>query len=294
MSEAIGMTNVNAYNSNAYNSLAVKLENIKDEQGLLGNAWNGFKELTGLGQSYSKCESMLEKYKNGEIDISQAMEYIDDFKNKQDNMVELEKNILTGTGAIAVSIATSGAAVPSILATGAATGATLKTGLGVLDRATNKVEDDALDSKEVAKDVISGTITGATSAIPSKAFGKLTSGIENNLARDIATKAACSAACGAVSGSVGYLTDVALDEVKQFDFGSLVGATVSSAAVSGTVGAGVGAFQNTGIGQQITTKLASLGNSQNESQIIQDSVTSATRKVAGREVNDAKAVLQGA
>lgn len=297
MSEAI--STASGVNSRTYNQLAVKLESIKKEQGVLGSVWNGFKEFTGLGQSYTKCESMLEKYKNGEVDITQAMDYINDYQNKQDNMVELQKNLIAGTAAIAASVATGGAAttlagLAAILGSGAATGAVVKTGLGAIDRATNEVDNDVLDTEEIAKDAISGSITGATSAIPSDPFNIFTKGIKNEAAKKVATQAVCSVACGAVSGSTSYLTDVAMDEDKEFDFGSLTASTVSSAAVSGVVGAALGGFKVTGIGKSVESSLKSLGKTECQSKIITDATSSATRKIGGREVNNLKEALNAA
>jgi len=291
MSEAI--SNVSGTSSRTYNELAAELKSVQREQGVLGNIWNGLKEATGLGQSYSDCESMLEKYKNGEVSITQAMDYIDDYKNKQDNMVELEKNIITGTTAIAASVASGGVAtsaigLATILGAGAATGAAVKTSVGAIDRATNQIEDDVLDTDEIVKDAISGSVTGATSAIPSEPFGKLTSGIKDTALQDVATKAICSAACGATSGSTSYLTDVALDEDKDFDLGDFASSTAASAVVSGIVGAGVGAFKNTNLGKNINESITSLGSSENGKKILEDSASSNTRKVVGREVNNLK------
>ena len=100
---------------------------------------------------------MLEKYKNGQISLEEAMEYIEDFEKKQENAVNLISNIATGIGSIA--LATTAVAGGPIgwglaLAKGAPIGAAIKTGLKTLDRATNNVEGDELDGKELIKDAI--------------------------------------------------------------------------------------------------------------------------------------------
>ena len=128
-----------------------KLKEAKDKQGFLGNIWNGFKEVTNLGQSASDCDSMVKKFKMGKISFEEAVQYIEDFENKQDNMADLFSNVLTGTAAIAATVATSGVGtigLATALKIGAPVGAIAKTALGTVDRATNNVEGDEFDTKE--------------------------------------------------------------------------------------------------------------------------------------------------
>lgn len=280
---------VDAVSTSSYNQLQLKLKEAKNKQGVLGQTWNSFKEGTGLGQSYSDCKKMVEKYKDGEISMTEAMEYIQDFEDKQDNIADLKKNIITGTSAIvatAGAVAAGGALAP-ILLTGAAVGAIAKTAVGLIDRGTNKVKNDEFDAKTIAKDVISGATTGAASALPSGAVsGKLASKFTNKTIQGMVKYGTCSALCGATSGAIGYTTDVALNEDKQFNFGELVKNSATSAIVSGTVGAGLGAFQVSGAGQTLTKDLEKLGHSDKASVSIRDSFFSGLRKIFGRNVND--------
>ena len=280
---------VDVVNTSSYNQLQLKLKEAKNKQGVLGQTWNSFKEVTGFGQSYSDCKKMVEKYKDGEISMTEAMEYIQDFEDKQDNITDLKKNIITGTSAIvatAGAVAAGGALAP-ILLTGAAVGAIAKTAVGLIDRGTNKVKNDEFDAKTIAKDVISGATTGAASALPSGAVsGKLASKFTNKTIQGMVKYGTCSALCGATSGAIGYTTDVALNEDKQFDFGELVKNSATSAFVSGTVGAGLGAFQVSDAGQTLTKDLEKLGHSDKASVSIRDSFFSSLRKIFGRNVND--------
>ena len=278
-----------AISNNSYYQLQLKLKEAKDKQGVLGKTWNEFKEITGLGQSYSDCEKMADKFKNGEISLTDAIEYIQDFEDKQNNIADLKKNIITGTAAIvatAGAVATGGALAP-ILLTGAAVGAAAKTATGIFDRATNNIKNDELEAKTVIKDVISGATTGAASALPSGAVtGKLASKFTNKTVQGMVKYGACSALCGATSGAIGYTTDVALNEDKKFNFGELLTSSASSALVSGTVGAGLGAFQVGSIGERVSKDLKSLGNTEAAKTAINDSAYSATRKVIGRQTQD--------
>ena len=283
--------------------LEQKLDEISDKQGMLGNLWNGIKELTTLGTSESDCEKMLEKFNSGEFSFEEAINYIDAYDRKQSNASGLMTNILTGIGAIAfaTSVIASGGKAGILgkiadfakigngglnwansIKLGAPVGAVLKTAIGITDRATNDTEGDALDGKKVAKDFISGAMTGAASAV-SSGVGV---GIKNkDIALSIKNGAICGLTCGSASGALNYTTDAILEEDVEFNFGDLAKNTITSAAVSGVVGAGVGAGMygaaTQGIGGTVgqeTTK--SLGQT-----ITQDCTTSSLRKALGQGIN---------
>ncbi len=264
--------------------LEQKLEAIDDEQGILGNIWNGIKEFTTLGVSKSDCEGMLEKYKNGEISFEEAVNYLDEFDSKQETMSNLLSNIITGVGAIAVAGAGPvGWGLAFIK--GAPIGAAIKAGIGILDRATNDVEGDAFDGKQITKDAISGVLTGAASAVSgSQCF--IYKGLEgasmlpaSNLANQALKGALCGVECGLMSGSASYMTDVAFGD-KEFSFGDLTNTALTSAFVSGTVGGAVGAT---------TLGLENSGIINPNGSVAKYQVLSSTRKVGGvaeREVLD--------
>ena len=90
----------------------------------------------------------------------------------------------------------------------------------------------------------------------------------------------CGVACGAMSGSSSYLTDVALDEDKKFNFGDLVKTTTTSALVSGAVGGTIGAGMY-GLANGNCATL-SLGKT-----IARDSALSGSRKIAGNGIKQA-------
>ena len=257
MATVIGNYNVNTKLFDAKKSefLEEKLESIENEQGILGKAWNGIKEVTTLGVSQSDCEGMLEKYNKGEISFEEAVEYLEEYDSKQETMSGLLSNIITGIGAIAIAGAGPvGWGLAFIK--GAPIGAALKAGIGILDRATNDVEDDAINGKQIIKDGISGALTGAASAVSGsqcfiyKGLNKASLLPANELAEQALKGALCGVECGLMSGSVNYMTDVAFGD-KEFNFGDLASNTLTSAFVSGTVGGAVGAgtlgLQNAGV-----------------------------------------------
>ena len=278
----------------AIQNISDRWSQIKAHQGFIGKTWNGIKEVFNFGQKESDCENMLQKYNKGEMSLEEAMNYIEDFEKKQNDVANLVSNIAAGIGSIA--LATTAAASGPIgwglaIAKGAPVGAAIKTGLKTLDRATNEVNGDDFDSKELIKDAVSGAVTGATSAVSSGVFQGVreatkTKTIAQGLKTSILNGAKCGLVCGAVSGASNYLTDTALDEDKKFNFGDLTKNTATSAFISGTVGAAVG-----GGVFGVEDALGNLGTNSiltNSQTIIRDSSLSSLRKILG---NSEKEVL---
>ena len=256
---SLGMSNISLQDGMFV--LKNKLEYIKDEQGFLGNIWNGFKEVTTFGKSVSDCEKMLDKYNSGEISFEEAAEYIEDFKRKQDNATDLVANIGTGVAAIAATAGTAG--IAPLLGIGAGVGAAVKTGIKFLDKATNKIENDEYDAKSNIKNMVSGAMAGATSAIPSSIFKNAHSAsVGKRLLFENGAK--CGLACGSASGFVGYMTDVALGD-KEFDLKECVKTT----ALSGAFAAPVGGL--------VTAGASSISGSL--SQVQQDMAASSAKKI---------------
>ncbi|MBR2069542.1 MAG: hypothetical protein IJ877_07260 [Candidatus Gastranaerophilales bacterium] len=268
-------------------SLNDRWSEIKASQGFIGKAWNGIKEFTHLGKSESKCEGVLDDYRQGKVSLSQAIEYIEDFNNKQEAMTDLIANVATGVGSIAVAtVAVAGGSIgPAIaIAKGAPTGAVLKTSIKALDRATNDIDDDVLNGKELIKDAVSGATTGATSAVSSKIFEGVreatkTMSVAQGLKTTVLNGTKCGLICGAASGAINYSTNAVLDDDKKFNFGDLTRSTLTSSAISGTVGAAVGS----GV-FGVESALGNLGQSSALSTsgiIVRDSALSSARKVLG-------------
>ena len=268
-------------------NVSEKWNQIKASQGIIAKAWNGFKEFTNFGKSESDCEKMLDKYKQGKISLSEAMEYIQDFEKKQNDMTDLITNIAAGTASIAIATtAAAGGPIGWGLAAlkGAPTGAVIKTGLKALNRATNEIENDAFDKKELIKDTVSGAITGTTSAVSSHIFAgvkgaKKTMTIMQGFKTSVKNGTQCGLMCGGLSGASSYITNTALDEDKKFNFVDLTRNTATSAFVSGTVGALVG-----GSVYGIEGALGNLGKETTNTlsqTIARDSMLSSSRKVLG-------------
>ncbi len=280
--------NVNINSSNAaQNSAALesRFAEVKNKQGFLGTIWNEVKEATNTGVSESDCESMLLKYKKGEVSFDEAIEYINSYEQKQDSMSDLGANIITGIGAIALATAAAGSGPIGwafALAKGAPIGAAIKSLVKFVDRATNNTKNDEFDMKQIAKDAISGAVTGTASAVSSGVgigikAGKIGVSVSNGIK--------CGAECGAIAGATSYITDTALDKDKYFNIQDLVKNTAVSTFVSGTVGGVVGAGMyglSSNVGKETSKTLTRT--------IVDDSTASSSRKVLGEAERSAMAI----
>ena len=227
------------------------LNNAQSDDGVILNAWDSFKGKVGIGTSSEKCDEIIEKYKNGEVTFEEAMNEIDNYDNKQDSSLNLFSNIVTGIAAIgavaAVTALTGGAALPILAAVGigAGAGAVTKTAFKFTDRATNDVEGDALDAKQMAQDALSGAVTGGIAAATTgTGQGVFNAQREAGLSRHILNGAARSAKTGMKTGAIAcganYAIDCAFEEDKKFNTGEFARVVLEGSAVGAAVGAIMG------------------------------------------------------
>ena len=236
-------------------ALESQLEFVQDKQGALMSAWDDLKGAIGAGTSSEKCEDAIMQYKMGKISYEEAMAEIEKFNAKQDSSLDLFSNIATGVTAIvaATAVAASGGTLAPI-AVGALAGAVTKAGVKTADRATNELEGDALNAKQITKDALSGAITGAigvktagTAGNPFKngfSIGS-TKLIEGGTKACIAKCALTGAQTGAMSGAANYSIDCALEEDKKFNMKDFAVTTATNSFFSATVGAIMGGFNGT-------------------------------------------------
>ena len=235
-------------------ALQCQLNEIKANNGVIAEGLDDFKNFIKIGVSSDDCDKAIEQYKEGKISFEQAEAKINEYKTKQDNNLNLFSNIATGTAAILAGtavIATGGLAAIGI---GALTGAVTKAGLKTVDRATNKVEGDALDGKQIAKDALSGAVTGgigvATAGTAGNPFnngfslgGKTL--IEGGRNACVAKCAVTGLKTGAISGASNNLIECAFEEDKEFNFKDFATETATGAVTGATVGAIMGGVNGT-------------------------------------------------
>lgn len=238
-------------------ALESQLSTVKSEQGIFSKAWNWVKCTTGIGSSTEKCSDAIEDYKNGKITLEEAQEKISEFSTKQKNSVNLVANVATGVVAVLAvgsAVLTGGMSLAVGAAIGAAAGAGTKAGLKFLDRATNQVEGDALDGKQIAKDALSGAVDGAISvatmgigstALAGKTVAEQT--LKNTIIQGAKYGAIDGAISGSVTGAADYTIEAALEEDVDFELDEFAKSTLSNAA-GGALAGGVLGGASAGIG----------------------------------------------
>ncbi len=218
-------------------TLQDKFESVQDEQGIIGKLWNGFKNLTGLGLSSNDVEDSIEQYENGEITYEEALETIESYETKQDGIVDTAANVISGAVVAGAAIATGGVS----LAAGAAIGGAVKAGIKTVDRATNEIEGDELDAKEIAKDFVTGAVDGAvTIATAGIGQGSAVNSVKEAVVDGVISGVKSGAISGAASGAASYTMEAATEEDVDFTVDGFVSATVQNAAAGAVMGGVMG------------------------------------------------------
>lgn len=245
-------------------ALEEQLEEVEDKQGFLGKAWNGLKNLTGIGSSSEKCEQAIEDFKNGKISYEEASSTISGFESKQDNATGIIANVATGFAAVGVAasaVATGGLSL-GVVAAAAGTGAAVKTGIKTAERATNNIEGDALDGKQIVKDAVTGAVDGAVS-VATMGIGAASTGakevVEQTLKQSVIQGAKAGATQGAIAGAATgateYTVDAALEDDVEFSVGGLLSKTAQTAAAGavfgGVIGGVTGGIQNVKLNKEV-------------------------------------------
>ncbi len=224
-----------------------KLDEVKNKQGLLGNIWNGFKNLTGLGLSSDDVEEKIKQYENNEISYDEALSSIDEFEQKQDSAVDMVASMASGL-VVAGSVAVTGGT--SLLAS-AAIGGAVKAGIKTVDRATNSVQGDELDVNQVGKDLLTGAVDGAVTMGTMKLIPPSAPLAGQSVSRAIVKGAVRGAADGAISGGVmggtNYVADALFEDDVEFSFDEFAKAvgegTIAGGVMGGVMGGVTGGVQ---------------------------------------------------
>ena len=182
------------------NNVSVNLSKAKDENGIIGKLWGGFKNLTGIGASSNKVsDSMKEevellkkgddikknfekltgekyssenlaKFEKGEIKLK-SEKALDGYKEGQEMAVDITGDLVSGmsayllyTLAIASAPVTGGASIPLGFGLATGTGAVVKSGVKFLDAMTGGRKYDSF-----GRDIVTGGFSGL--------LGPLTGGI---------------------------------------------------------------------------------------------------------------------
>ena len=155
-------------NANA-RELYDELEQTREDQGIIGKLWDGFKNLTGLGAGSNKAEDAIKQYENGEISLEEAKEKLNGYQQGQETCVDVVGDIVSGivaVGAFALAVPTGGTSLIAGLGLAAAAGAGSKIAV--------KAGDAIMGGREYSgKDLLYDSATGAVNGL----FAPVTNGV---------------------------------------------------------------------------------------------------------------------
>lgn len=225
-----------------------ELKAVEDEQGIFGKAWNGVKNFFGFGLGSDKVEEKIEAYENGEISYEEALNTIQQFDSKQEGAVNLISNVATGIATAGLAVATGG--VGAIVG-GALIGGATKAGLKTVDRATNNVEGDALDGKQILKDGLIGAVDGTVSAMTAGMIKMPVAGqtVKQAVKQSVINGAKAGAISGATTGATEYSVEAAFEDDVEFNFSDMLKTSAQNAVAGGVFGGVLGGITG-GIGQK--------------------------------------------
>ncbi len=220
-------------------------EQVEDEQGWLGKAWNGVKNFFGHSNGSDAVEDVLDKAENGEVSYEEAVEKLNTYSQKQGSFVDTFANVTSGL-AVALGAVFSPFSFGATLAIGTAAGAAIKVGVKASDKATNDVKGD-YKLKDFTKDGLTGAVgsavTVATAGIGSTGINLAKEGGKVAIKQVALEGAKAGAKAGAIDGGVMGATNYVADAVfdgEEFSVGGLTGATltgtIGGAATGGVVG----------------------------------------------------------
>lgn len=154
-----------------------EFEEIKNQQGIIGKAWDGFKNLFGMKSGSKKVEEIIKKAEKGEINQEQAKEAIEKYKEGQKTSVDVVADVASGilsVLAFTLAVPTGGASLAIGLGLATAVGAGIKVGVKATDALTTGKEYKG-------KDLLYDTTTGAINGL----LGPITNGIGNTVTATI-------------------------------------------------------------------------------------------------------------
>ena len=164
--------------SESSNPLQEEFNKVKQQQGLIGKAWDGVKNIFGAKSGSKSVEKIIKQVSNGKLTEEEGRAAIEKYKEGQKMCVDVVADLASGilsVGAFALTVATGGIAGGLIAATLVGTG--LKVGI--------KAGDAKATGKEyTGKDLLYDTATGAINGL----LAPITNGIGNCVTKTIAKK----------------------------------------------------------------------------------------------------------
>ena len=222
-------------NANA-RELYDELEQTREDQGIIGKLWDGFKNLTGFGAGSNKAEDAIKQYENGEISLEEAKEKLNGYQQGQETCVDVVGDIVSGivaVGAFALAVPTGGTSLIAGLGLAAAAGAGSKIAVKAGDAIIGGRE---YSGKDLLYDAGTGSINGLFAPVTNGVGACVTKTVGKKLGLTVVkegTKEAIEQ--GAKQGLKSIITQQGVDVIGG-TFAKRALATASGMAIDGAIG----------------------------------------------------------
>ena len=171
--DTVSFSSNSTTNADVAAQLKAELNKTKGEQGLIGKAWDGVKNLFGMKAGSNNVEKAIEQLEKGEITQEEAQEVLTKYQDGQKMCVDVVGDMVSGIVAVGCAAAaplTGGASL--LVAAGA--GAAVKVAIKGADCAVGG-RDYKL--KDFGYDLITGSINGAMAPITNALGGVVGTGV---------------------------------------------------------------------------------------------------------------------
>ncbi len=179
--------------------------------------------------------------------------------------------MVSGVVTGAITVATAGTMTAAGLAAGAALGGAIKAGIKTVDRATNEVDNDALDAKQIFKDGLTGAVDGVLNVatagmIKGAAAGKT---IGQAVKQGMITGAKAGAISGAGAGAASYTAEALTEEDVDFTIKGFLSSTAQNAIGGAVMGGAMGGISQ-GFAQNKIAKTTDIGSGAGQKPVVDE------------------------
>lgn len=251
-SQANLLSGENAENS----SLREQLQQTKDEQGLIGKAWDGVKNFFGFGAGSNKVEKAIEQYENGEISYEEAQKALTDYQAGQENCVDIVADIVSGIASFGAFSFATGIGLVAAPFTGGASLGLVAAGFAVAgvaggaSKAAIKGIDAAIGGREydsLGYDIATGSINGIFAPITAGIGGAAGKAVAGRVGVQFAKEGGEVVVKEALEGTIkGSIAKAVLNTNIKYTGGTLAARALTmgtdmavNGAISGAVDSGV-------------------------------------------------------
>ena len=171
--DTVSFSSNSTTNADVAAQLKAELNKTKGEQGLIGKAWDGVKNLFGMKAGSNNVEKAIEQLEKGEITQEEAQEVLTKYQDGQKMCVDVVGDMVSGIVAVGCAAAAPLTGGVSLLVAAGA-GAAVKVAIKGADCAVGG-RDYKL--KDFGYDLITGSINGAMAPITNALGGVVGTGV---------------------------------------------------------------------------------------------------------------------